>query len=89
MIHEVGLIVMLQQFCDKGIDSTIAAIVLFAFLFLAVINGPVNRLLSGKTAHSKRNSIVVITGCDSGFGLYMSKKMNELGYIVLANMFDN
>ena len=50
-------------------------------LLLSVVQGPIHRIISGKAKHDVARSVVCVTGCDSGFGLYMSRKMKELGYI--------
>eukprot|EP00605_Chrysophyceae_sp_TOSAG23-4_P002345 GSChrysophyteH1.ASY1.ANO1.2593.1 assembled CDS len=55
-----------------------------AVIWLSFLDGPVNRLLGGRVAHEIPLSVVCVTGCDSGFGLYMAKKMKDLGYIVVA-----
>ena len=55
---------------------------------LVFINGPINRLLKlGKYPHIPAYSAVVITGCDSGFGLYMAQKLRKLGYVVVSTCF--
>jgi len=57
-------------------------------IILIFINGPINRLLKlGKYPHEPAYSAVVITGCDSGFGLYMSSKLRKLGYVVISTCF--
>ena len=53
-------------------------------LLLSVVQGPIHRIISGKAKHDVARSVVCVTGCDSGFGLYMSRKMKELGYIVVS-----
>jgi hypothetical protein len=57
-------------------------------IILLFANGPINRLLKlGKYPHEPSFSAVVITGCDSGFGLYMSQKLRKLGYVVISTCF--
>ena len=67
----------------KGNEWALAAAV-SVLLLLCVVQGPVYRLISGKAAHNIKRSVVCVTGCDSGFGLYMARKMKSLGYIVCA-----
>ena len=54
-----------------------------AFL-ICVVNGPVRRFLKGRRTHFPKYSCVLITGCDSGFGLQMSIKLKRLGYVVVS-----
>ena len=51
---------------------------------LLFISGPINRMFKGKSPHEPSESVVLITGCDSGFGLYMAKKLRKKGYIVVS-----
>ncbi len=68
--------------CEISIEYKV--VVFVSLLCSTMIDGPINRLLGGRAAHDVKKSVVCITGCDSGFGLYMSKKLKSLGYIVVS-----
>ena len=47
-------------------------------------NGPIARFIDFPASHEPSRSIVVVTGCDSGFGKYMALKLASLGYVVVS-----
>ena len=60
------------------------AIILMVVIFL-VINFPrFSRLLYGKVSIKFSSYIVIVTGCDTGFGALLAIALHHKGYFVIA-----
>ena len=58
-----------------GVLTCLVALMNFSFIL---------RLIFGKIAITYSSHIVVITGCDTGFGSMLSVALNQLGFYVIS-----
>lgn len=63
------------------ISITIISIV----FFLLLVNLPsLYRLLYGKVSIKFSDFIIIVTGCDTGFGAMLALALHQIGYFVIA-----
>ena len=71
-----------------GVDSVAwTAALLLLLLLLATTSGRLYYLLWGHFTLEEADCIIVITGCDSGFGLAAAQRLAERGFCVVANCY--
>ena len=64
----------------------IILVLVLLLLLIALNSRHILRIIHGKISKSSySNLVIVITGCDSGFGLMLSIALRKLGFYIIAS----